>query len=276
MVGAAALARRAIGAAERQTVGLLQTALEESTQATVLQRLADRFAFATGEADLVDAAQATLRRLVASDRGDLLLLNPSRDRLSVGTTWGADAPAEGALVDAKSSECPGIRRGAVYETPELADDLAVRCRAHPAAAGALLCVPMIALGETVGVVHLERAERFRDDEVRQAGRTAEQASLALANARLLRTMENLAMTDSLTGLQNARFFDPLLDQELTRQHATTPAWRCSWSTSTTSSDSTTPTGIRPATRPCAPSPAPFGPLCGSRTQPLGTGARSSP
>jgi diguanylate cyclase (GGDEF)-like protein len=52
------------------------------------------------------------------------------------------------------------------------------------------------------------------DEQRQAGRLAEQVALALSNARLLRTMEGLAMIDSLTGLYNMRFFDPLLEREI--------------------------------------------------------------
>jgi diguanylate cyclase (GGDEF)-like protein len=37
---------------------------------------------------------------------------------------------------------------------------------------------------------------------------------ALANTRLITTMEGLAMTDGLTGLRNARFFDTQLEQEL--------------------------------------------------------------
>jgi diguanylate cyclase (GGDEF)-like protein len=36
----------------------------------------------------------------------------------------------------------------------------------------------------------------------------------MANARLMKTMEGQAMSDSLTGLANARFFDPYLEQEL--------------------------------------------------------------
>ena len=38
--------------------------------------------------------------------------------------------------------------------------------------------------------------------------------MAIANARLMKTMEGLAMTDPLTTLRNARFFDQYLSQEL--------------------------------------------------------------
>ncbi len=79
-----------------------------------------------------------------------------------------------------------------------------------------MCVPMIALGQVVGVIHLERlaAQSFERDDRRQASRVAEQVALAVANGRLMVTMQQLALTDPLTGLHNARFFDPFLDREL--------------------------------------------------------------
>jgi diguanylate cyclase (GGDEF)-like protein len=76
-------------------------------------------------------------------------------------------------------------------------------------------VPLLALGQTIGVLHLVRdGGPFDMDEQWHAGRLAEQVALALSNARLLRTMEGLAMADSLTGLSNMRFFDPLLEREI--------------------------------------------------------------
>jgi diguanylate cyclase (GGDEF)-like protein len=92
----------------------------------------------------------------------------------------------------------------------------VTCPAHPIEHGSVLCIPLLALGQTIGVLHLARdAGGFTSDDRGQAGRLAEQVALALANARLLRTMEGLAMADPLTGLYNMRFFDPLLERELT-------------------------------------------------------------
>ena len=112
--------------------------------------------------------------------------------------------------------CLGIRRGSVYSVTDAADDLMLPCPAHPIERGSLLCVPMLALGETIGVVHLESGETnaFSLDDERQAARVSEQVALAIANARLIKTMESMALTDPLTRLHNARFFDPFLDREL--------------------------------------------------------------
>jgi diguanylate cyclase (GGDEF)-like protein len=58
------------------------------------------------------------------------------------------------------------------------------------------------------------AAAFAPEALALVTRVAENVGLAMANARLMRTMEGQAMTDSLTGLHNTRFFDPYLEQEL--------------------------------------------------------------
>jgi diguanylate cyclase (GGDEF)-like protein len=184
----------------------------------VHNRLAERISFATGDAELVTATRSALSRLVPSEAGNALLLNSSRDHLIVAAAWG-DRPLvldTVAPLD-RPVRCPGIRRGSPYQVVDASDDLAPGCPGIAATEGSTLCVPMLALGQVVGVIHLARAEQdaFDADSQYQASRVAEQTALALANARLVNTMEGLAMTDSLTGLHNARFFDPVLDRELT-------------------------------------------------------------
>jgi diguanylate cyclase (GGDEF)-like protein len=75
---------------------------------------------------------------------------------------------------------------------------------------------MTALGKSIGVIHLERSRPggFSAQDIELAARVAEQIALAVANGRLMRTMEGMAMTDQLTGLRNARFFDPYLEHAL--------------------------------------------------------------
>lgn len=180
-------------------------------------RLAERITFAAEDPDLISAARVALSRLVPTKGGNILLMNPSHDRLIVGAAWGPGAAAEGTLaaID-RPVRCPGISRGSPYQVRDASDELSPGCPAHPTTSGSVLCVPLLALGQIVGVVHLERSEPdgFDAQAQYQAGRIAEQTALALVNARLVNTMESLAMRDPLTGLHNARFFDPYLDREL--------------------------------------------------------------
>jgi diguanylate cyclase (GGDEF)-like protein len=201
----------------QDAMGRYRSARLEADRAAVFNQLAELISFAQDEEALVVAASKTLRRIADAERGDLMLVNNSTNRLIVAATWGGDPSAVGqpANID-RIDRCPGIRRATAYVAHDLADDMAVRCPAHPAEAGAVACVPMPALGTIVGVIHLERPEAgaFDPETIAVVARIAEQVALAIANARLMRTMEGLAMTDPLTGLKNPRFFDGYLEQEL--------------------------------------------------------------
>lgn len=189
----------------------------DAERAGALTRLGEMIAFSDGEEELVDAALGTIERLVPSTGGNLLLLNPSEDRLTIGGTWGSTTGEPGAVVAVdRASRCPAIRRGSAYGVTDASDRLQAHCGAHPVTTGSLLCVPMLALGKVVGVIHVysDHPGAFGPPELDVVSRVAEQSALALSNARLIKTMEGLAMTDNLTGLYNGRFFDPLLEREL--------------------------------------------------------------
>jgi diguanylate cyclase (GGDEF)-like protein len=202
----------------RRDVGVrYDAAHRDGEHAATFNQLAQLTSFASDEQELVQAAVHALRRLVPADRGDILLANPSQNRLTVSSAWGDKAPDAGSLVEVdRIDRCPGIRRSSAFVAKDVADDMAVRCPAHPAEVGTVACVPMSALGKMVGVIHLEQAETsaFTPDMMQLVARVAESVGLAMANARLMRTMEGQAMSDALTGLRNARFFDPYLEQEL--------------------------------------------------------------
>jgi diguanylate cyclase (GGDEF)-like protein len=188
---------------------------DNSTRSTTLNQLGELIAFSSEEFEVIDATVRTLQRLVPTRRGDIQLVNSSRNRLMYAGSWGDRPPALDTPVAVdRVDRCPAIRRSAPYVVPDLTDDLAVLCAAHPVEDGSLACIPLIAMGQAIGVVHLESETPITDDIVAHASRIAEQVAVAIANARLMKTMEGLAMTDGLTGLKNARFFDTYLEQEL--------------------------------------------------------------
>ena len=193
-----------------------ETALTEAETAATFNQLGEMTSFAQDETTLVDAAVRVLQRVAPSPRGQVMLLNNSTNRLMVAAAWGEGLPPAGspAVVD-RTDRCPGIRRATAYVAEDLDDELSVRCPAHPAESGTVVCLPMPALGSIVGVIHLERSEprSFEAAAVQRATRTAEQVALAIANARLMKTMEGLANTDPLTGLRNARFFEAYLEEQ---------------------------------------------------------------
>ncbi|MCV0404015.1 MAG: diguanylate cyclase [Chloroflexi bacterium] len=194
-----------------------ETATELADRSTVFNRLSELVSYAGDETAIIRAGTAAFERLVPNRGGEVLLVNPSFDQLRVHSVWG-DVPTsdQGRLAVDRPTACPGIRRNTVHLTRSALDAFSLTCEVHPLRSGSLLCVPMVSLNEILGVIHLEREaeDAFDDEDLRSASRVAEHIALAMANLRLVRRMETQAMTDPLTGLANARFFDPLVEREL--------------------------------------------------------------
>ncbi len=183
----------------------------------IFNRLGEQTTFAADEGEMFAAATAALAQLVPAPAGDILAINPSADRLCVALAWGEGALPAGAAIEIESPDrCFGIRRRTTFGVEDATDPWTPACPAHAIDRGSIVCVPMVAAGKLIGVIHLARHEprSFDEDDRRHASRIAEQVALAVSNARLIRTMEGLALTDGLTGLHNGRFFDPFLDLEL--------------------------------------------------------------
>jgi diguanylate cyclase (GGDEF)-like protein len=190
-------------------------AQSEAHLAATMNKLSDLIAFSSAEFEVIDGTVRALGRLVTTRRGDVQLCNASRNRLIYAGSWGPQPPGLDTPVPVdRIDRCPAIRRAAPFLVQDVDDDLAVLCRAHPQESGSLACIPLIAMGQPIGVIHLESDSPISEATVDVAMRIAEQVAVALANTRLITTMESLAMTDGLTGLRNARFFDTQLEQEL--------------------------------------------------------------
>ena len=81
-----------------------------------------------------------------------------------------------------------------------------------------LGVPLILRGEVIGVLSVQASQPNAYDakQVRLVETIAQQTSIAMDNAKLFEKMQEMAITDSLTGLYNRRYFYMILDSEIER------------------------------------------------------------
>ena len=94
---------------------------------------------------------------------------------------------------------------------------------EPIAAG-LLCQPLAAQTETLGLLHVQLRRRapgkaraaLLADRERLVETLGKQVALALANIRLRATLREQSSRDSLTGLFNRRYMEESLDREIRR------------------------------------------------------------
>jgi diguanylate cyclase (GGDEF)-like protein len=81
-----------------------------------------------------------------------------------------------------------------------------------------VCVPLIFLGEKLGVIALDSASKdvFHVDELQALESVADICAAAIQNAAYFDRMKQLAYIDGLTGIHNRRFFEMRVVEELER------------------------------------------------------------
>jgi diguanylate cyclase (GGDEF)-like protein len=184
-----------------------QTARAAAEEASVLNRFTELTAFSETDSDLADAVLTAIDELVHLDDASVHVSNRSRDRATVEGRRG-ESPAEALTLGALNA-CPGVRRGSLYVTPNVGGALAVRCPVYRVLDGTVACIPLTALGETIGVTHLHwhQSDAVPVGQRAVLSRVAEHGALSIGNRRLVNTLRGMANTDARTGLVNSRSFD---------------------------------------------------------------------
>ncbi|GAB4281807.1 MAG: hypothetical protein Fur0025_10590 [Oscillatoriaceae cyanobacterium] len=147
--------------------------------------------------------------------GAVFLINESNNLMEAVATWGNNSWGETVLAP---HECWALRRGRLHSVDKI--DSGLRC-GHLHRVQHLegsLCVPMMAQGETLGLLLLIASEpgQLTPGKKRLASMVAEHVSLALANLKLRETLEHQSIRDPLTGLFNRRYMEEFLELELRR------------------------------------------------------------
>jgi diguanylate cyclase (GGDEF)-like protein/PAS domain S-box-containing protein len=157
--------------------------------------------------------------------GALCVLNPSRDLVESIATWNDCSTTEPVF---HPDDCWGLRRGKPYGGP----GSPLPCsHVHVSGVTNYLCVPLLAQGETLGVLYVEDDASFlasspqavQSEEAtlkRRSIAVAERVALALANLKLRELLRNQSIRDLLTGLFNRRYLEESLNRELHRANRT--------------------------------------------------------
>jgi diguanylate cyclase (GGDEF)-like protein/PAS domain S-box-containing protein len=143
--------------------------------------------------------------------GALGMINASRSSVEIGARWG-----ESGVLAAVSlpEDCWALRRGRPHGSSISYGQ--VQC-AHivQGFTGAFVCVPVMAHGEVLGVLHLLRLDghELDESELRLAAMNAERMGLAIANLRLREALKSQSIRDPVTGLFNRRFMEETFERE---------------------------------------------------------------
>ncbi len=163
--------------------------------------------------ELLMVIQRAMHTLIPEADGALYVYNPTRTMLDLATSWGSQPDfARHILPD----DCWALRRGRAYAYGQKPIQFVCDHVTRPGTP--YFCLPIIAHGETIGLMHIvfEGFEEgglmrhMRDDVLRNRWDISlicgEQISLAVANVRLRQELHEKSLRDPLTGLWNRRWF----------------------------------------------------------------------
>jgi diguanylate cyclase (GGDEF)-like protein/PAS domain S-box-containing protein len=201
--------------ANEQLLVLVQEADQRNRNMTLLQEISDVFQSCQTSGETYSAIAHFVPKFFPDYSGALYILNNSKNLYEMTATWGEAAALE--LVFGQD-ECWSLRRTRAYLVAD--SGTTMNCRHVSEVAGSYLCVPLIAQGEVMGILHLRKATPEQPDQMKVIGQLAititEAMAMALANLKLRETLHNQAIRDGLTGLFNRRYLEETLERELSR------------------------------------------------------------
>jgi diguanylate cyclase (GGDEF)-like protein/PAS domain S-box-containing protein len=197
--------------------------LERRThQLRVLTEMGHLLQASSTPADAYAVAARFAQTLIAATSGALYVYSAATKDLELVSRWGEQEPAEKDFL--VPDDCWGLRTGRAHFVEEPQGDLLCRHLADPPP-DCYLCAPMIAHGETFGLLHLRLSRpqtlsgATPPDPVEfpwLATSIAEHLALAVANMNLREALRAQSIRDPLTGWFNRRYMEETLEREISR------------------------------------------------------------
>lgn len=205
------LARRQLDEEHDKMMGDLE---QRSERATMLAKMGELLQSAITREEVISISLGFAPKIFPPKRGSIILLNSSRNLAEVAGSWD-ECQLPGTEFEA--TECWALRTG----HPHLVefDDATARCLHAAGVQCSYLCIPILAQGETLGVLHMQaKGDRKRLDPAELSFRTtfAGQVGLSIANINLRDALRTQSVRDALTGLYNRRYLEETLDREIRR------------------------------------------------------------
>ncbi|MGD0545031.1 MAG: diguanylate cyclase [Candidatus Acidiferrales bacterium] len=158
--------------------------------------------------------------------GSLSVFKSSRNVLESAGAWGAGLKP---LAPFSPDSCWALRRGKPHWSSGSSAELVCDHLKNYLGADDGLCVPMVAQGETIGVLQLQigipSESKSSNENIqivlqRIASSAAGQIALSIASLKLREALKDQSIRDPLTGLYNRRFMQESIDRELLRARRT--------------------------------------------------------
>ncbi len=195
--------------AEHKAREALQQERDRRTEIRSLAELGDWLQCCKSIDELYEIVRQAMCGYFSGSSGQLFIYSNSRDVLDGVVAWGDAA----VIRNVQPQDCWGLRRGRMFRYGEgvVNYPCAHVLNNSDQSPDVYVCLPIIAQGDTVGLLNIIFGNEIIDDAARDsqiafAQKCAEQISVAIANVKLRDELHEQSTRDPLTGLYNRRYF----------------------------------------------------------------------
>ena len=199
---------------DQQNERMMGELRERTQRATVLAKMGELLQSCMSRDEVFAAALGYAPKIFPSSPGAFALLDASRSVAEVIGSW---SDCRLAAMVFEPSSCWALRTGHPHLV--VAGDTTARCAHAEGVNNTYLCIPILAQGETLGVLHLqatEAAPHLESGDLSLKTTFAGQIGLSIANIRLREALRTQSVRDALTGLYNRRYLEEVLEREVRR------------------------------------------------------------
>ena len=197
---------------DQQNEQMMRDLTERSTRATVLAKMGEVLQSCVSQEEILKAAVGFAPKIFSSCGA--LALFQQREHLEVVSSWSNCLVPFSAF---ERGDCWALRTGHSHFVP--AGDNTARCVHAEGVENSYVCIPIIAQGETLGILHFQaNAEhpQLQESDLSLKNTFAGQIGLSIANIRLREALRSQSIIDALTGLFNRRYLEEILEREVRR------------------------------------------------------------
>jgi diguanylate cyclase (GGDEF)-like protein len=201
--------------AQAKLEGSLQQLQSETESGRLLNDLQANLQICINPPEAYEVLGGYAQRFIPSSAGAVFAIDSSRNLMGVMASWGDSlSPTQHIL---SPEDCCAMRGSRLHLRLETSQGLSCR-HFSGSIPDAYLCLPLAALGETLGILHISvpNSDVFSPARLALIQQSGEYAALRLANLRLREKLHDQSIRDPLTGLYNRRFLEAALEQELHR------------------------------------------------------------
>jgi diguanylate cyclase (GGDEF)-like protein len=181
----------------------------------IVERLIDVLQSCFSFEEACTIIQPLMQQLFPNEAGAIYVVSSSKNLLKAIATWGPTPLTSDPVFT--PHECHALRRGRVHLVEDTHHGLICQHIRPNSLPVETFCIPMMAHGETLGVLSISSLRRGQITTIKQlALQVAKYLGLALANLKLRESIKNQSLRDPLTKLYNRRYLEESLEREIQR------------------------------------------------------------